>query len=132
MWLLYFFFKKSNWKFMLNLSIISFLQLPTSICLSFLGLFQLIWLIVGKRKMDITPVTKQICKIFSICIIKGSFWIYSVQKRVSFDPDNYNVYCESTCFYFMFWSVTASWILIGVGCCCGCIFGAQLVFRQTN
>lgn len=52
--------------------------------------------------------------------ICGNVWVYSVKDIVTNDSPTAASYCNYTCYYFAFWSITVSWILIGLFCCCCC------------
>lgn len=58
------------------------------------------------------------CFIFA-WFICGNVWIYHNYKPNFSDP-NHPKYCHETLYLFAFWLTTATYIIIGLVCCCGC------------
>ena len=64
-------------------------------------------------------------KILSILLfiwfIIGNYWVYSIFNKVQYDNIYYPFdYCDKLCYRFAFWVITASWVLIALGCFCIC------------
>lgn len=56
-----------------------------------------------------------------VWFILGNYWVYSVDSSVQYDtlvdPANY---CDKLVYLFAFWSITATWIMMGLSCLCCC------------
>lgn len=55
--------------------------------------------------------------------ICGNVWIYHNYKPNFSDPKDPK-YCHQTLYLFAFWLTTATYICMGVACCCGCCIAA--------
>ena len=55
--------------------------------------------------------------------ICGNVWIYHNYKEVTYNDSSSPSYCNETLYLFAFWITTATYILIGVMCCCVCCVG---------
>ena len=50
----------------------------------------------------------------------GNVWVYSNTSKVQYtDNTQTSTYCNKTAYLFTFWTITVSYILIGVSCICG-------------
>ena len=62
-----------------------------------------------------------------VWFILGNYWVYSVDSEVQYNEMvNPGTYCDKLVYLFAFWSITVSWIMIGLSCvcCCGVLFFA--------
>ena len=59
--------------------------------------------------------------------ICGNVWIYQNYQPNYTDPSSAD-YCHKTLYLFAFWITTATYILIGVMCCCVCCVGVCAAF----
>ena len=90
-----------------------------------IGLFKFIWLIIG--------IFRQYHKYhillkYKISSFKGSVWIYSARYNISNNSADSN-YCSLSFYNFAFGSITAIWVIGGIGfflCCCICCCGILL------
>lgn len=55
--------------------------------------------------------------------IAGNVWVYRTHGNWVADPITSSMYCHPTCYYFAFWMITSTYILLGAMCCCICIGG---------
>ncbi len=64
----------------------------------------------------------QLIGMFILCwFIVGNYFVYSVDSQVQYDPlVNPSTYCDKLVYLFAFWSITVTWILIGLSCFCCC------------
>lgn len=77
----------------------------------------------GEEEKKQNPVTSILdCFLFA-WFICGNVWIYSNYKDVIHDNMDSQYYCDETLYAFAFWITTATYILIGVMCCCVCCVG---------
>ncbi|RNA22257.1 hypothetical protein BpHYR1_014704 [Brachionus plicatilis] len=60
--------------------------------------------------------------------ITGNVWVYSKHRTVVYDDPDSGLYCDKTLFLFTFWTITASYIMMGVSfiisiiaACCSCL-----------
>ncbi|KAJ8298247.1 hypothetical protein KUTeg_024778 [Tegillarca granosa] len=53
----------------------------------------------------------------------GNVWVYRTHGNWVADPVTSSIYCHPTCYYFAFWMITSTYILLGAMCCCICIGG---------
>lgn len=58
------------------------------------------------------------CFLFAWFIV-GNVWIYRIYEP-SYDKTNGDNYCDYTLYMFAFWTTTATYIFLGVMCCCMC------------
>ena len=54
-----------------------------------------------------------------VWFIVGNVWIYH-NYPPNFDDSSSPDYCNHTLYMFAFWITTATYIIMGVGCCCVC------------
>ena len=77
----------------------------------------------GEEEKKQNPVTSILdCFLFA-WFICGNVWIYSHYKDVDHNVMSSSNYCDETLYLFAFWITTATYILIGVMCCCVCCVG---------
>lgn len=88
-----------------------------SALLSILELFLFIWLIIGKIERNFFNC---LTKVAIDNWFKGSVWVYSAKYSVTSDSTDYDNYCHPTCYYFAFWVITVSYIVMATMCCCLC------------
>lgn len=63
--------------------------------------------------------------------IAGNVWVYKVAGDWSSDPAQSN-YCHPTVFYFAFWVITSTYIIVGVVCLLVCLIGCFAAFVSDN
>ena len=59
--------------------------------------------------------------------IAGNVWVYRTASNWSSDPTAGN-YCHPTVFYFAFWVITSTYIIVGVVCLLVCVIGCCAAF----
>ncbi|CAF0869729.1 unnamed protein product [Brachionus calyciflorus] len=69
------------------------------------------------KKSCITSVIELFIFSWFIC---GNVWVYSAKSSVVTDNQLDPFYCHATCYYFAFWVITVSWIVMALLCCCCC------------
>ena len=63
----------------------------------------------------------------------GSVWVYSVYTDVQHTARGAKDYCDRVCYYYTFWLITISYILLFLGmvCCCGVtLVGCLVAFKK--
>ncbi|RNA29176.1 hypothetical protein BpHYR1_037518 [Brachionus plicatilis] len=63
-----------------------------------------------------------------IWFILGNYWVYSIYDKVQYDSlVDPETYCDKLCYLFSFWSITTTWILLGLSCLCSCVLVCVVV-----
>lgn len=92
-----------------------------STLITIFSIFQFIWLIIGRKIFFRNNLLiYYLIKSFSL-FLSGAIWVYSARNSVSFDPTDLTNYCNYTCYYFAFGTITGLFCLVALACLLGCM-----------
>ncbi|KAK3099159.1 hypothetical protein FSP39_000288, partial [Pinctada imbricata] len=75
-----------------------------------------------KNSPFVTCIDSLINLFNTVWFICGNVWVYSTQDDFVRSPTTSQNYCDPTLFYFAFWIITTTYIVIGVAILFCCIF----------
>lgn len=103
---------------------------------SFNFAFNDVVLFIRRRKC----IYRTIGTLMTLCVlflcawfISGSVWVYSIANTYqSKDSFHEETYCNGTLYLFAFWTLTCSFILLGIGFLLSFIFGLAIFFSRNQ
>ncbi|KAK3100334.1 hypothetical protein FSP39_018298, partial [Pinctada imbricata] len=76
----------------------------------------------SKKPSVLTSIDSLINLFLTIWFILGNVWVYSTYDDFVREPTTSQNYCDPTLYYFAFWIITLTYILIGVAIIFCCTF----------
>ncbi|XP_060078454.1 transmembrane protein 272-like [Ylistrum balloti] len=74
-----------------------------------------------EKKSTTNPFDSIVNMFLFAWFICGNVWVYGLKDQWVSSPSTAGNYCHPTLYYFSFWVITLTYIMIGVGCLFGCI-----------
>ncbi|XP_069141643.1 transmembrane protein 272-like [Argopecten irradians] len=75
----------------------------------------------AEKKQATNPFDSLLNLFLFAWFICGNVWVYGLKDKWVSSPVTAGNYCHPTLYYFSFWIITSTYILMGVGCLVGCI-----------